>query len=78
MGLAVHAEPAFAHRIEENMKPIIHLFTPIFFVMVGLSLNLNDDVYAALVIALSTVLPIFVIKWFYSRFDKNLDTDEHG
>jgi Kef-type K+ transport system membrane component KefB len=24
------------------MKPIIHLFTPIFFVMVGLSLNLNE------------------------------------
>ncbi|HAP67678.1 MAG TPA: sodium:proton antiporter [Nitrospinae bacterium] len=140
MGLAVHAEPAFAHRIEENMKPIIHLFTPIFFVMVGLSLNLkavnwgssfvwifsavllitavigkimgaffikedyyrkwaiglcmiprgevglifaelgkaagifNDDVYAALVIviALSTVLPIFVIKWFYSRFEDKL------
>jgi len=143
MGLAVHAEPAFAHRIEENMKPIIHLFTPIFFVMVGLSLNLkavnwgssfvwifsavllitavigkimgaffikedyyrkwaiglcmiprgevglifaelgksagifSEDVYAALiiVIALSTVLPIFVIKWFYTRFNQQLTTE---
>ena len=144
MGIAVHAEPAFAHRIEENMKPIIHLFTPIFFVMVGLSLNLkavnwgssfvwifsavllitavigkimgaffikedyyrkwaiglcmiprgevglifaelgksagifSEDVYAALiiVIALSTGLPIFVIKWFYKRFNQQLTTEK--
>ncbi len=40
-GIAFHGEPAFAHRIEEQMKPIIFLFTPIFFVMVGLSLNLR-------------------------------------
>lgn len=32
----------FAHEIEQQMKPIIHLFTPIFFVMVGLSMNLRD------------------------------------
>ncbi|MDX8411451.1 MAG: cation:proton antiporter [Mariprofundaceae bacterium] len=32
----------FVQRIEGKMKPIIHLFTPIFFVMVGLSLNLNE------------------------------------
>jgi len=32
----------FVQRIEDSMKPIIHLFTPIFFVMVGLSLNLNE------------------------------------
>lgn len=32
----------FAHRVEVQMKPIVHLFTPIFFVMVGLSLNLRE------------------------------------
>ena len=41
-GISLHSDPAFAHRIEEQMKPIIFLFTPIFFVMVGLSLNLRD------------------------------------
>jgi Kef-type K+ transport system membrane component KefB len=41
-GAALHADPVFAHRVEVEMKPIVHLFTPIFFVMVGLSLNLRD------------------------------------
>jgi Kef-type K+ transport system membrane component KefB len=41
-GAALHADPAFAQRVEEQMKPIVHLFTPIFFVMVGLSLNLRE------------------------------------
>ena len=41
-GAALHADPAFAHRVEGQMKPIVHLFTPIFFVMVGLSLNLRE------------------------------------
>lgn len=31
----------FVQRIEGKMKPIIHLFTPVFFVMVGLSLDLG-------------------------------------
>lgn len=39
MGVAMRTDPEFAHRMEEQMKPIIHLFTPIFFVTVGLSLN---------------------------------------
>ena len=41
-GAALHADPDFSHRVEEQMKPIVHLFTPIFFVMVGLSLNLRE------------------------------------
>jgi len=40
-GIAVRAETGFAERIEQQMRPIVHLFTPIFFVMVGLSLNLR-------------------------------------
>lgn len=31
----------FIYRVENQMKPIIHLFTPIFFVAIGLSLNLR-------------------------------------
>lgn len=42
LGIAIHTDENFAHRIEEQMRPIIHLFTPIFFVMVGLSLNLHE------------------------------------
>ena len=41
-GLALHTNEKFSHQIEEQMKPIIYLFTPIFFVMVGLSLNLHE------------------------------------
>ena len=42
MGVAIRsADPTFAQRMEKEMKPIIHLFTPIFFVMVGLSLSLR-------------------------------------
>lgn len=41
-GAALHADEAFAGRIETQMKPIIQLFTPIFFVMVGLTLNLRE------------------------------------
>lgn len=41
LGTALRADPDFAQRIESEMKPIIQLFTPIFFVVVGLSLNLR-------------------------------------
>ncbi|HEY0633991.1 MAG TPA: cation:proton antiporter [Gammaproteobacteria bacterium] len=41
-GIALANDPDFARRIEQQMRPIIHLFTPIFFVMVGLSLNLHE------------------------------------
>jgi len=132
----------FVQRIEGKMKPIIHLFTPVFFVMVGLSLDLSEvnmgssglwlmgavfivlamvskltgafmipgsrhsrwaiglammpraevglifaelgrtagvfsqDVYAVmiLVIAVTTVLPPFMIKAFYLRFGHHLDS----
>ncbi len=33
LGVALRADPVFARRIEDQMKPVIHLFTPIFFVM---------------------------------------------
>lgn len=37
----LHEGPEFSQRVEKQMKPIIHLFTPIFFVAIGLSLNLK-------------------------------------
>lgn len=34
--------PEFSHKVEKQMRPIIHLFTPIFFVAVGLSFDLQS------------------------------------
>ena len=127
--------PKLAHRLEEQVRPLIHAFSPMFFVMVGVSLNLkainwgsafiwelaaslllvaffgkfaagffireprrnqiaiglsmiprgevglifaqlgfsqgilNGELYAALliVIALTTMAPPFLLKWFYGR-----------
>ena len=41
-GIALRTDRVFAQRIDKQMRPIIQLFTPIFFVMVGLSLNLRE------------------------------------
>lgn len=139
-GAALHADPNFAGRIEKQMQPIIQLFTPIFFVYVGLSLNFreidwsssfiwvfsvslfvaallgkllgaffiketwptrwmvglammprgevglifaelgrvsgiyNNEIYAGLVIviALTTLLPPFVMKWYFGRYGQSL------
>lgn len=46
-GLALHNEGGFSTRIDVQMRPIIQLFTPIFFVMVGLSLNLHEIDWAS-------------------------------
>ncbi|HCI14133.1 MAG: sodium:proton antiporter [Gallionellales bacterium RIFCSPLOWO2_02_58_13] len=130
--------PKLAHRLEEQVRPLIHAFSPMFFVMVGVSLNLkainwgsafiwelaaslllvaffgkfaagffireprrnqiaiglsmiprgevglifaqlgfsqgilNGELYAALliVIALTTMSPPFLLKWFYGRESK--------
>ncbi len=40
-GVAMAADHVFSDRIHEQMKPIVQLFTPIFFVTVGLSLDLS-------------------------------------
>jgi len=146
LGIALHTDERFAHRIEEQMKPIVQLFTPIFFVFVGLSLNLreidwgspfiwifslslllaavagkivgaflirepwaarwmigmamiprgevglifaelgrvsgifNNEIYAGMVmvIALTTLLPPFVMKWFYGRYGDRMQAAAHG
>jgi Kef-type K+ transport system membrane component KefB len=133
--LSFKPSPKLAHRLEEQMRPLIHTFSPLFFVMVGVSLNLktvnwgssfvlalagalllvaflgkfaggffireprrnqmaiglamiprgevglifaqlgfsqgilSEELYAALliVIALTTMSPPFLLKWFYGR-----------
>ena len=42
LGLALSVDPDFHQDIYDQMRPIIQLFTPIFFVMVGLSLDLSS------------------------------------
>lgn len=39
--LALKPSPKLAHRLEEQMRPLIRTFSPLFFVMVGVSLNLR-------------------------------------
>ena len=41
-GIALHDSSTFNTQVEEQMRPVINLFTPIFFVVVGLSLNLHQ------------------------------------
>ncbi len=43
----LHESKEFSHRVEEQMKPIVYLFTPIFFVAIGLSLNLRKVDWAS-------------------------------
>ncbi|MGB5300911.1 MAG: cation:proton antiporter [Thiogranum sp.] len=146
LGVALRADEAFAERIETQVKPIVQLFTPIFFVMVGLSLNLREidwsspfiwifslallvaaiagkligallvkeswparrmigtamisrgevglifaelgresgifsnEIYAGMVIviALTTLLPPFVMKWYYGHYGDRLQEATHG
>ena len=42
LGVTLHKDEDFAKTIEQQMRPIINLFTPIFFVVVGLSINLRE------------------------------------
>lgn len=42
LGLTLRVDPEFHDQIHQQMQPIIQLFTPIFFVMVGLSLDLSS------------------------------------
>jgi Kef-type K+ transport system membrane component KefB len=41
-GAALKANPDFSKHVHEQMKPIIQLFTPIFFATVGLSMDLSS------------------------------------
>ncbi|MFT5220274.1 MAG: Kef-type K+ transport system membrane component KefB [Planctomycetota bacterium] len=41
-GVALRADPEFSRNVSKQMKPIINLMTPIFFVAVGLSLDFSQ------------------------------------
>ncbi|MBE9567356.1 MAG: cation:proton antiporter [Proteobacteria bacterium] len=42
LGISLRSDEGFSKTIEQQMQPIISLFTPIFFVVVGLSINLRE------------------------------------
>jgi Kef-type K+ transport system membrane component KefB len=42
LGSFFHIGEEFSHKVEREMKPIIHLFAPIFFFTIGLSLNFRE------------------------------------
>ncbi|SNZ06549.1 transporter, CPA2 family [Persephonella hydrogeniphila] len=46
-GIAFKSDPHFIEKLESQMKPLIYLFTPIFFVTVGLSMNLKEIDYSS-------------------------------
>ena len=60
------ASPALSERLEHQIRPLIHVFTPIFFVMVGVSLNLSAiDWRSAFVWELAAALLLIAVagKW---------------
>ena len=72
-GLTLKKDEAFAKNIETQTRPIISLFTPIFFVVVGLSINLREIDWGAshiwsfailllIVAILGKLLGAFVLK----------------
>lgn len=73
-GFFLATDVVFAREIEEKMKPIINLFTPIFFVTVGLSLNLHEvDWRSSFVwVFSSSMLLIAVVGKIFSAFFINV------
>ena len=65
-GVALAADPEFADIIKDQMKPIVRLLTPIFFVQVGLSLDLRSiDWGSAYIWVFSVTLLIAAIAGKY-------------
>jgi len=62
--------PKLAHRLEEQVRPLIHTFTPMFFVMVGVSLNLKDINWGSAFIwgLAGTLLVVAFVSKFASGF----------
>lgn len=57
--------PKLTHRLEEQMRPLIHTFSPLFFVMVGVSLDLQAVKWSSVLIwelASSLLLVAFLGK----------------
>jgi Kef-type K+ transport system membrane component KefB len=61
-GAALGRDPHFAEHVEREMRPVFSLFTPIFFVTVGLSLDLREvDWASAFVWVFSLTLAVVAI-----------------
>ncbi len=63
----------FNHRVKEQMEPIIHLFTPIFFVAIGLELNLKAVDWSSptfWAVSISLTLAAIIGKLFSAFFLK--------
>ena len=76
--LAMAPSPKLAHRLEQQMRPLIHTFSPLFFVMVGVSLNLKAvDWNSAFIWMLSLALLVaafagkFVAGFFIKESRRN-------
>lgn len=62
LGLAIRTRPGFARRIDDQMSPIVYLFTPVFFVSVGASIDLRAiDWEDSLIWQLSTGLLVVAV-----------------
>lgn len=60
LGTFIKADPHFTVSVHGQMKPIIQLFTPIFFVMVGLSLDLTAVDWSSLFIWLFSLTTLAI------------------
>lgn len=60
MGVFIKTDPEFTQSVHSQMKPIIQLFTPIFFVMVGLSLDLGAVDWGSLFIWLFSLTTLVI------------------
>jgi len=72
-GMALNIDSDFVEQTDRQMKPIIQLFTPMFFVMVGLSLDLQAVEWGSgfiwafsLVLALLAIVGKLIGPWFVS------------
>jgi len=75
-GVAVGENKEFAEKIEKQMTPIVQLFTPIFFVAVGLSINMRDIDWTSSLVWLfgGTILFVAVMgKMLLPLFIRSLD-----
>lgn len=60
------ADPAFTHAVETHTRPLVHLFSPLFFVLVGVSLDLRSVDWADPRVAalLATLVAVAIAgKW---------------
>lgn len=65
-GMVLRTDPVFASHIRDQMRPIIQLFTPIFFVMVGMSLDLREIDWSSTFIWKFSI--VFFIIAVFSKF----------